>query len=146
MIPNENLKQIGAITGWEGLIIGTLKSMLAPTVADLDSDDWKALAGAVLPIGTYFFAIPVSGAVAVDVTLRASAGAATASIYRVLADHITEKMDPAGASAAQAFAAFVIGTQQTVSITGLRGEAIVLLKVVVAVAGFTLDQAFFSSM
>jgi hypothetical protein len=146
MIPNEELRQIGAVTGWEGRILGSLADRTAGLpIEDLDAQG-KPLAAAVLPIGTYYFAIPTAGATAVDVTLRASAGAATASIYRAHADHLTEKMDPAGASAAVAFGAFVVGTAQTKSITGLRGEAICLLKIVVAVAGFTLDQAFFSAM
>jgi hypothetical protein len=145
-LPNAEAQQVGAITGYQEQLTGTIKSVAGvPTLDDLEQNQLP-LIGKVLGVGTYYFAMPCAGASALDCTLRASAGAAVATIYRTLADHITEKMDAAGASAAVAFGAFVVGTSQTKSITALRGEKVCLLKIVVAVAGFTLDQAFYSAL
>lgn len=109
-----------------------------------------ALAGQTLALGTVFtFALPVSGAGAVEVVLRFSAvGAAppTADIRKTLADGVTEKMSPVGASAKVAFgAAFANGVQQTASISTLRGEKVVLLTITTTTNAVTVDQAEYST-
>jgi hypothetical protein len=116
----------------------------------IDPSPELALAGQTLPANsTLLFALPVRGASSVDVLLRFSTVTATvptASIYKTMADGLTEKMNAAGASAAVAFAAFVNGVQQTASVTTLRGERVVLLKIVTGANPPTIDQAEYSTL
>lgn len=120
-------------------------------VPDTDATLAVALIARALPAsGTYYFPLPVTGASAIDVILRLSAHTGTvptASIYKTLLDGTTEKMDSAGASEAVAFSAFVDGSQRKASITTLRGEKVVMLKIVVPGASTsTFDQGEYSSL
>lgn len=105
-----------------------------------------ALAGVTLSTGTYNYSIPVDGAGAVDVVLRTSAAtgtglSSTATIQATLNDGVTLKGSTTAASAT-----FVNGTAQILSLTALRGEKVVNLRIVVpATSSVTFDQAEFSA-
>jgi hypothetical protein len=156
-IPQQAARMEGAITGWQGPIQGTLAAVSGtPTYKDLEGNATvnagarQPLAGATLATGTYYFFIPTSGCSAVDVTLRETAGNANidttnTKLFRVLVDGVSEKMNAAGISAAVAFGAFTNALQQTASVTGLRGERGVLLKLVLT-GSVTFDQAEFSAL
>lgn len=157
MIPNKSEQIERAMTGWQLPITGTNLVVTALVRASVDGNTLAAaatqkLAGVSLATGTYYYYIPTAGCSAVDVTLRSSAATGTGlqsatTVYRVLSDGITEKMAAGGTSAAVAFATFVNGTQQTVSITGLRGEAGALLKIVVPSSStVTFDHADMSAL
>lgn len=154
MIPNISSQMERSLTGWQGKIKGT-NSAVSGTLVRSDVDSSTAgtpLAGATLATGTYYYYIPTGGDAAADCTLRTSGATGTglssaATFYKVLSDGITEKMNAAGTTAATTFAAFVNGTQQTVSQTAMRGEQGCLLKIVVpGASSVTFDQADFSGL
>lgn len=158
MLANQEARLIGGVAGWHAKIVGSLLSVTGtPATTDIAGPGnnnvgvISALAGVALAAGTYYFAIPVAGCSAVDVVLRTSAGganitAASTKIYKTMVDGVTEKMGATGSSAAVASASFVDATQQTISITTLRGERSILFKLVVTGAGATFDQAEFSAL
>jgi len=145
----------GAVTGWQERIRGTCVSLgaTAPTLNDVSGSAVASmvdLVGRTLAAGTYYFFLACSGAAAVDVTLRASANATNidatnTKVYRTLSDNVTEKMNATGSSSAVTFATFANGTQQTASITTLRGERGALLKLVTT-GSVTIDQADYSAL
>lgn len=158
MIPNLEARLQNAIAGWQGQIVGTLVAVSGtPKTSDVAGANGNgvgshvALTGATLASGTYYFLIPAAGCAAVDVTLRASANATNidttnSKVYRVLSDWVTEKMGATGSSTAVTFGgAFANGTQQTASVTTLRGERGVLLKLVLT-GSVTFDQAESSAL
>lgn len=108
------------------------------------SESVAALAGVALTEGTYYYSIPVIGNSAVDVTLRPSSisGAITPALYKTMVDRQTIK----GAEVPFG-AALVDDTQATQSITDLRGEQRVILKIEVpSGASVTFDQAEYSAL
>lgn len=159
MIPTLATAMERSLTGWQGKVTGTNLAVTSLVRASIDGNSLatpatQPLAGATLAASsTYYYYIPTAGASAVDVTLRTSGATGTGlssatTIYKVLSDGITEKMNAAGASAAVVMASpYVNGTQVTASITGLRGEQGVLLKIVVPAAStVTFDQADWSAL
>lgn len=118
--------------GWQDVVRGGGSTSLQ------DQAGIAPLMGRALPAGTYTFALPVSGAAAIDVTLRLATLAGgvtvpTARLFRTLVDGLTEKLDATGASTAVAFPALPAagGTMRTGSLTGIRGEQIVALEITV---------------
>lgn len=150
MIPNQESKIKGAATGWQGKITGTLLNVTGTLVrSDVDGNAGatfagQPLAGATLAASTTtYYYIPVAGCAAVDVTLRASTvtGTHTITLYPVLSDGVTIK------GTATSVAALAAATQATTSITTLRGEQGVILKIVVnAASSLVFDQADFSAL
>lgn len=131
-----------SVQGWQDYLRG------AGTQTGLDSMKRLVDAGTNSTAGTYFYAVPCFGANAVDITLRASTltGTVTVTAYKTLGDGFTEKMDATGASAAITIT-LVAATQKTGSITTLRGERIVILKIVIAgSSSVAFDQAEFSAI
>ncbi len=135
---NQDRRAIGAVTGWQDLIRGG-GSVTTPVLRDAGTP----LTGVVLAPGTYTYQIPVAGASAVDVSLRASAvtGTVTPTIVPTFFDGVTAK------TTATSFAALAAGVGQTVTLTGLRGERQVLLTITVPGGGsLTLDRAEYSAL
>lgn len=150
-IPNQETLIKNAATGWQQKIKGTLLNVSGALVrSDIDGNAGAADAGIMLAgggtlaaSGTYYFYIPVAGCAAVDVTLRASTvtGTHTITLYPVLSDGVTIK------GTATAVSSLVAATQATTSITTLRGEKGVILKIVVAAAStLAFDQAEASAL
>lgn len=150
MIPNQETNIKNAATGWQQKIKGTLQSQTGTlTRADLDGNAGAADAGiplaggGTLATGTYYFYIPVAGCAAVDVTLRASTvtGTHTITLYPVLSDGVSIK------GTATSVTALSANTQATTSLTTLRGERGVILKIIVAGASsLVFDQAEASAL
>lgn len=161
MYPQLATRLEGAVQGWQGKLAGTLTAVSGtPVMADIAGNTTTnagamqalvpASTGVVLTVGTYYFFIPAAGCSAVDVTLRASANATNidatnTKLYKVLSDGVTEKMGSTGTSGAVTFAIFANATQQTASITTMRGERGCLLKLVLT-GSVTFDQAEFSAL
>lgn len=129
---------LGAATGYQDQIRGG-GSLTDP----VSRDSAVTMVGRTFGPGTYRFHIPVSGAAAVDVDLRASAltGTVTPSIVPTLFDGSTAKGSPV------AFSALVLNTPQRQSINTLRGERYVVLEFTVPGGGsVTFDRAEYSAL
>lgn len=145
MIPDRERNIYGSALGWQNTIQGTNVSVSGTlTRMDLDCVGARAtLAGATLSTGTYYYFIPTAGVAELDVTLRASAvtGTHTITLYPVLSDCVSIK------GTATSVSALVAATQATTSLTTLRGERGVILKIVVdAASSLTFDQADYSAL
>lgn len=145
-IPRGESILTGAAAGWQNAIKGTNLAVSGTlTVADLDGNGKSAvagtpLAGASLTTGTYYYYIPVAGCQNLDVTLRLASGTVpTITLYPVLSDGVSIK------GTATSVTALVAAAQATTSLTTLKGERGVILKIV---AGGTcsLDQADYSAI
>lgn len=142
---------IGAAGGYQEPIRGTNVSVSGtPTRADVEGNQSSGvgahnkLAGAgSLGPGTYYYYLNCGGAAAIDVTLRASTvtGTHTITLYPVLSDGVTIK------GTATSVSSLVANTQATTSLTTLRGERGVMLKIVVnGASALVFDQAEHSAL
>lgn len=120
-----------AALGWQDLLRG------GGTTGAGDLASFQPMAGRSLTAGTWYFVALVSAASSLDVTLRlqsltGGATVPTVTMYKTLFDGVTEKLDSTGASTAVTFGALTAGgTMKTTSLTGLNGEQVVIVKVVV---------------
>lgn len=136
----------GAVQGWQAKITGTNVSQGGTlAIGDISSNSaGNPLAGQVLATGTFYYALPVSGCSALDVTLRMSAHTGTVptiTLYPTLSDSVSIK------GTATSVTSLADATQATTTVTGLRGERVWLLKIVVpAASSATFDQADYSSL
>lgn len=147
MSTDRERKTYGAILGWQEQIRGSnLTVSGTPVIGDISGMSFGKLAGQVLATGTFYYFLPVSGVSAVDVTLIMSAhtgSAPTVTLYKLLSDKLTEKLDSTGGTTARVTITLTDGTQITGSMTGMRGEQGLMLKVVVpssATATFTVAE------
>jgi hypothetical protein len=134
-LENQDHMLFGAAAGRQAQIGGA---------GDAAEDDGGApLAGQTLTEGTYTYELPVSGAAAVDVTLKASSvtGTIAPTIYPTYVDGLTAKGTPV------AFDTLANDTLQTKSIETLRGERVVMLEIVVGAGeSVTFSQAEYSAL
>ena len=135
---SRELRVYGAVTGYQEHLRGTLISNVgALTMSDVSGSakgPVQDLTGATLATGTFYFFAATAGCSAVDLTFTATitGTAPTITVGPTLSDNITIK------GTATAVTALVSGTQATTSLTGLRGERGVLVKMVVPGASTAL--------
>lgn len=143
---NREHRSYGAVMGWQGSIVGSNMNVAAAlAIGDLSGNLAQSLlSGATLPTGTFYYAIPVAGVAALDVTLRMASHTGTVpaiTLYPTLNDNVSIK------GTATNVTALVDATQATTSVTTLRGERVWILKIVVpAASSTTFDQAEYSAL
>lgn len=132
-----------AAIGYSYNITGLNKAQASPSLDLVRTNFEKALTSmGALSTGTYWFFLPTAGAVAIDVLIAGtSTGTApTLTMYPVKADGLSQK----GASVT---AVTFSGSDTITSITTLRGEPGVMLKVSVPAASTaTFTTAEYSAL
>lgn len=148
-IPSEQSMLIGAIKGWQARVTLSAVSQAALTQASLEGQDAQ-MVGTWTP-GTYYGIAPCQGCGQVDLKLKTSAvsnagGNVVVDIWRVLMD-LTEKYNNAGVTQKATSGLFVNGTEQTLQQTGLLGELVCIIRLVVpASSSVTFDRAEYSAL
>lgn len=140
--PGSDLGMKYVVSGWQDYIRG------GGTQASMDYPVRLIDAGALSASTTYFYSIPCFGAATVQATLFPSivTGTVTVTMYKTLTDNFTEKQTDAGASEAVTIT-LVQGAYRGGTISNLRGERLVVLKIVVAAASTaTFTTAEYSAL